>query len=310
MINIRSRRTALVLAIGTALALAFSFVPTPAHGATTVHKLNFEGEVSCPESNPIKGMTFDARSGHVSTQCYTQFYWDANMMGGEIFMEFDAVIRAGYTPGSAMIERVTTAVAEWKAERIAIDALRDDAQRRAQTAADASPGDVVCKAWSYTSRYNGSGGGSVCAVNNNPVDVSVRQPAPVPTVTPAPAPTDPPTPAQPETTPQTPVVTPTPSLTEAVVTSSLAKAVTKDAVANRYFAKTNKIPNLSGFATKLTFPKAPKGTQIKIKKSAGDSCKVKGRVVSVKASGTCDLTVTLSRKGKVVGSQKLLIGRS
>lgn len=284
MMNIRTRRTALIVAIGTALALAFSFVPTPAHGATTVHKLNYEGEVTCPDSNPIKGMTFDARSGHVSTQCYTQFYWDANIMGGEVFMEFDAVIRAGYTPGTAMIERVTAAVADWKAERIAIDALRDDAQRRAQVAADASPGDVICKAWSYTSRYNGSGGGSVCAVNNNPVDVS-RQPAP------APAPSESTAPAPVETAP-------------------VAETVTTDAVATRYFAKTNKIPNLSGFATKLTFPKAPKGTKIKIAKSAGDSCKVSGRVVKVKASGTCDLTVTLSRKGKVVGSQTLLIGRS
>ena len=286
MMNIRTRRTALIVAIGTALALAFSFVPTPAHGATTVHKLNYEGEVTCPDSNPIKGMTFDARSGHVSTQCYTQFYWDANMMGGEVFMEFDAVIRAGYTPGTAMIERVTAAVADWKAERIAIDALRDDAQRRAQAAADASPGDVICKAWSYTSRYNGSGGGSVCAVNNNPVDVS-RQPAPAP----APAPSESVAPAPVETAP-------------------VAETVTTDAVATRYFAKTNKIPNLSGFATKLTFPKAPKGTKIKIAKSAGDSCKVSGRVVKVKASGTCDLTVTLSRKGKVVGSQTLLIGRA
>ena len=288
--NIRSRRTALVLAIGTALALAFSFVPTPAHGATTTHVLNYEGEVTCPDTNPIKGMTFDARSGRVTTQCYTQFYWDANMMGGEVFMEFDAVIRAGYTPGSAMIERVTQAVSDWKAERVAIDALRDDAQRRAQAAADASPGDVICKAWGYTSRYNGSGGGSVCAVNNNPVDVSVKTPAPAPIETPA---------VTTPTAPSAPSVTP-----------PVSETITSDAVATRYFAKTNKIPNLSGFATKLTFPKAPKGTAIKIKKSAGDSCKIKGRVVSVKSSGTCDLTVTLSRKGKVVGSQTLLIGRA
>jgi hypothetical protein len=290
MMNIRSRRTALVLAIGTALALAFSFVPTPAHGATTTHVLNYEGEVTCPDTNPIKGMTFDARSGRVTTQCYTQFYWDANMMGGEVFMEFDAVIRAGYTPGSAMIERVTQAVSDWKAERVAIDALRDDAQRRAQAAADASPGDVICKAWSYTSRYNGSGGGSVCAVNNNPVDVSVKAPTPAPIETPA-------------------VTTPTAPAAPSVI-PPVSETITSDEVATRYFAKTNKIPNLSGFATKLTFPKAPKGTAIKIKKSAGDSCKIKGRVVSVKSSGTCDLTVTLSRKGKVVGSQTLLIGRA
>jgi hypothetical protein len=290
MMNIRTRRTALIVAIGTALALAFSVIPTPAHGATTVHKLNYEGEVTCPDSNPIKGMTFDARSGHVSTQYYTQFYWDANMMGGEVFMEFDAVIRAGYTPGAAMIERVTAAVADWKAERIAIDALRDDAQRRAQAAADASPGDVICKAWSYTSRYNGSGGGSVCAVNNNPVDVSVRQPTPAPVQSEVP-------------TSNTPV-------TQApVVEASMLRASTTPA-ATRYFTRTSKLQSLSGFATKITFPKAPKGTKIKIKKSKGDSCKVKGRVVRVKASGTCDLTVTMSRKGKVVGKQMLLIGRS
>jgi len=284
MLNVRTRRTALIVAIATALALAFSLAPTPAHGATTVHKLNYEGEVSCPASNPIKGMTFDARSGHVSTQCYTQFYWDANMMGGELFMEFDAIIRANQIPDESITARIAEAVSDWKAERIAIDELRDDAQHRAQAAADASPGDVICKAWSYTSRYNGSGGGSVCAVNNNPVDVS-RQPAP------APAPS--------ETVASAPVVTP-----------PVAETVTSDAVATRYFAKTNRIPNLSGFATKLTFPKAPKGTKIKIKKSTGDSCKVKGRVVQVRATGTCDLTVTLSRKGKVVGSQTLLIGRS
>jgi hypothetical protein len=286
MMNVRNRRTALIVAIGTALALAFSFVPTPAHGATTVHKLNYDGEVTCPDSNPIKGMTYDARSGHVSTQCYTQFYWDANMMGGEVFMEFDAVIRAGYTPGAAMIERVTTAVADWKAERIAIDALRDDAQRRAQVAADASPGDVICKAWSYTSRYNGSGGGSVCAVNNNPVDVS-RQPLPEPT------------------TPPAEVADPAP-----VETSPIAKSITGDAVATRYFAKTNKIPNLSGFATKITFPKAPKGTKLSIKKSAGDSCKIKGRTVQIKTTGSCELSVTLTRKGKLAGKQKLSIGQS
>ena len=290
MTNIRTRRTAMTVAIGTALALAFSFVRTPAHGATIIHKLNYEGEVSCPESNPIKGMTFDARSGHVSTQCYTQFYWDANMMGGEVFMEFDAVIRAGYTPGEAMIERVTAAVADWKAERITIDELRDDAQRRAQAAADASPGDVICKAWSYTSRYNGSGGGSVCAVNNNPVDVSVRQPAPAP--------------AQIES-----LTASTTSATAPSAAASMLKASTTPA-ATRYFTRTSKLQSLSGFATKITFPKAPKGSKIKIKKSKGNSCTVKGRVVRVKASGTCDLTVTMSRKGKVVGKQKLIIGRS
>ena len=300
MTNIRTRRTAMTVAIGTALALAFSFVPTPAHGATIIHKLNYEGEVSCPESNPIKGMTFDARSGHVSTQCYTQFYWDANMMGGEVFMEFDAVIRAGYTPGEAMIERVTAAVADWKAERITIDELRDDAQRRAQAAADASPGDVICKAWSYTSRYNGSGGGSVCAVNNNPVDVSVRQPAPAP--------------AQIEsltasTTSATAPSVAAPSATAPSAAASMLKASTTPA-ATRYFTRTSKLQSLSGFATKITFPKAPKGSKIKIKKSKGNSCTVKGRVVRVKASGTCDLTVTMSRKGKVVGKQKLIIGRS
>jgi hypothetical protein len=282
MINIRSRRTALIAAIGAALALAFSFLPTPAHGAgVTDHILNYSGEVTCPATHPIKGMTFDARSGDVSTQCYTQFYWDVNMMGGDLFMEFDAAVKAGRGSDADLVSRVTQGVSDWRAERVAIDALRDDAQRRAQVAADASPGDVICKAWSYTSKYNGSGGGSVCAVNNNPVDVSVKKPAAVPVA---------------------------PVVETPVVVLPVTETNTTDAVATRYFAKTNKIPNLSGFATKLTFPKAPKGTKIKIQKAAGDSCKVKGLVVSVKATGTCDLTVTLARKGKVVGTQRLTIG--
>jgi hypothetical protein len=292
MMNIRTRRTGVITAIGTALVLAFSFAATPAHGSITVHKLNFEGEVTCPDSNPIKGMTYDARSGHVSTQCYTQFYWDANMMGGELFMEFDAVIIANQNPDAELTARVAQAVSDWRAERVAIDALRDDAQRRAQAQADANPGDVICKAWSYTSRYNGSGGGTACAVNNNPVDVSVSQPNPTPTSTTAPA---------------QPVDATTPTTTSSPVIAPAPKKIIGDAAAIKYFAAAKKIIKQSTLKSKITLPKAPLGTKITIKKSSGNSCKIIGRTVEVKKTGSCSLNVTIHRNNKLVGKQKLVI---
>ena len=77
-------------------------------------------------------MTFDASNGRATTQCYTQFYWDANMMGGQAFMDFDAAIRAGRGFDANVIAAVTAAIADYKAERIAIDArvTMPNAERR------------------------------------------------------------------------------------------------------------------------------------------------------------------------------------
>lgn len=256
--------------------------------AVTTYILNYEGEATCPASHLIKGMTFDASNGRVTTQCYTQFYWDANMMGGQVFMDFDTAIRAGRGFDADVIAAVTSAIADYKAERTAIDALRDDAQRRAQTAADASPGDVICKAWSYTSVYNGSGGGSVCAVNNNPIDVSVKRPVPAPA----------------ETT--------SPEIAASAKGDSVSSQTyfVASASAAKYFAKAAKTPKIKGTYLKFTLPKAPKGSKLSVFKSATSDCSLKGRTVKAAVSGTCELTITITKKGVIMGSQKLTLNRA
>ena len=202
-------------------------------------------------------------------------------------MDFDAAIRAGRGFDSDVTAAITAAVSDYKAERIAIDALRDDAQRRAQAAADASPGDMICKAWSYTSIYNGSGGGSVCAVNNNPVDVSIKRPAPVNP--------DPVTPEPSEPTSDKPVK----SQTFSVASASAAS----------YFAKVAKSPKIKGAHMKFTLPKAPKGSKLTVFKSAASDCSLKGRSVKASLAGTCELTITITKKGAIMGSQKLTLSR-
>jgi hypothetical protein len=216
-------------------------------------------------------------------------------------MDFDAAIKAGRGFDTDVIAAVSLAVANYKVERIAIDALRDDAQRRAQAAADASPGDVICKAWSYTSVYNGSGGGSVCAVNNDPVDVSVGQPA-EPQASGASAKS-----AMTSMSAQaiSPAVTtgqqgPVLSQTFGVTTVSAAK----------YFKKSAKSPKQKGTQLKFTLPKAPKGSKLTVFKSSQSDCKLKGRIVNAALAGTCELTLTITKRGKIMGIQKLTLNPS
>ena len=263
------------IAIIFAIALALVLVPIAAHATSTNAVLNFNGEVDCVgqyPDHPIKGMTYDVRSGSVTTQCYTQTYWDMNMIGGQVFEDFKAAVDRGSDMD------VTAIIADWKAEKASIEALRVDAEARAQAEADTRPGDVICKAWSYTSRYNGSGGGSVCKVNNNPVDVSVKHPVVVPA---------------------------TPS-TDTVVSESLS-AVTPAAA--RYFAKAAATPRFTGTKLKFTLPKAPKGTRLTVFKSVGSDCSLKGRVVKASTSGTCELTMTITKNGSILGTQKLTLTR-
>jgi hypothetical protein len=265
MTTIRSR-----FVIIFAIALALVLVPIVAHASPTPAVLNFPGEVDCATvypDHPIKGMTYDARSGAVSTQCYTQEYWDMNLIGGKVFEDYQAALSLGQTFDAATI------IADWKSEKVAIEALRVDAEVRAQTGADASPGDVVCKAWSYTSIYNGSGGGSVCKVNNSPVDVSVKR------------------------------------STATSVTSATSAEHTTSAtpLAARYFAKTASTPKLTGAKLKFTLPRAPKGTKLNVFKSAASSCNLKGRVVKSAGVGVCELTLTITRHGALLGTQTLTL---
>ena len=295
----RSIRIAALSAITLATSLVISMMIAPPAGATpasnSAYMINYSSDIICPQSHPIKVQTDN------TFQCYTQFYWDAYLMGGQAFMDFDAAIKAGRGFDTDVIAAVSLAVANYKVERIAIDALRDDAQRRAQAAADASPGDVICKAWSYTSVYNGSGGGSVCAVNNNPVDVSVRQPA-EPQASGASAES-----AMTSMSAQaiSPAVTtgqqgPVLSQTFGVTTVSAAK----------YFKKSAKSSKQKGTQLKFTLPKAPKGSKLTVFKSSQSDCKLKGRIVNAALAGTCELTLTITKRGKIMGIQKLTLNPS
>jgi hypothetical protein len=256
--------------------------------------IDLSGDITCPESHPIKGQTSNAVTGVTTFQCYTQFYWDAYLMGGQAFMDFAAAIAAGRGFDADVIAAVSQAVTNYKAERIAIDALRDDAQRRAQEEADASPGDVICKSWSYTSVYNGSGGGSVCAVNNNPVDVSVKPSAPAGLqISQAPA-----MPASPSTSSATGVKS-GPVLSQTFGVKTLATA--------KYFTKVAKASKQKGTQPKFTIPKAPKGSKLSVFKSSASDCNLKGRTVKASPFGTCELTLTITKQGVLMGMQKLTV---
>lgn len=261
------------IALIFAIALALVLIPIAAHAGESPNRvLDFPGEVDCQgqyPDHPIKGMTFDARSGAVSTQCYTQTYWDMNMIGGQVFEDFKVAVDQNRDFDATEI------IADWKAEKASIEALRVDAQKRAQADADAKPGDVICKSWSYTSRYNGSGGGSVCAVNNTPVDVSVKRSVP--------------------------------ESSSNKATSESIGAVTP--IAARYFAKATATPRLTGTKLKFSLPKAPKGTKLTVFKSAASDCSLKGRVVKASTSGTCELTMTITKNGAILGTQKLTLTR-
>ena len=297
----RSIRIALLSAITLATSLVISMMIAPPAGAApasnSAYMIDYSTDIVCPQSHPIKGQTSNAATGVTTFQCYTQFYWDAYLMGGQAYMDFDAAIKAGRGFDSDVISAVSLAVANYKVERTAIDALRDDAQRRAQAAADASPGDVICKAWSYTSVYNGSGGGSVCAVNNNPVDVSVRQPVePQASAMSAMTSMSAPISATGATTGQQgPVL----SQTFGVTTVSTAK----------YFTKAAKSSKQKGTQLKFTLPKAPKGSKLTVFKSSQSDCKLKGRIVNAALAGTCELTLTITKGGEIMGIQKLTLNR-
>lgn len=294
-------RIAALSATTLVTSLLISLMIAPPAGATTAsgtdYMIDYSSDITCPESHPIKGQTSNAATGITTFQCYTQFYWDAYLMGGQAFMDFAAAIAAGRGFDADVTTAISQAVTNYKAERTAIDALRDDAQRRAQEAADASPGDVVCKSWSYTSVYNGSGGGSVCAVNSNPVDVSVKQPAP----------------ADPQIS-QASAMSASPSMSSTAISKSgpvhsQTFGVTTVAAA-KYFTKAAKSPKQKGTQLKFTLPKSPKGSKLTVFKSSASDCSLKGRIVKASMTGTCELTLTITKRGVIMGIQRLTLNRA
>lgn len=130
------------------LSLFLTFIVAPAAKAN----LRFDGDVSCPADYPIKYGESTLNGGYFTT-CHTDTYHQANLIGGEVFQNY---VDSG---GTLDISQV---VAQYKQEQQSISNQRSTAEAQALAEANANPGQEVCKTWSYTSTFNGSGGGGSC----------------------------------------------------------------------------------------------------------------------------------------------------
>lgn len=115
--------------------------------------VSFDGDVSCPPEYSIKYGEVDASTGSYKTICHTETYHQANIIGGEVFQNY---LNSG---GTLDISQV---IAQYKQEQETINNQRTNAETQALAEAQANPGVEVCKTWSYTSTFNGSGGGGTC----------------------------------------------------------------------------------------------------------------------------------------------------
>ncbi len=126
--------------------LTFIFVPA------TQANVSFDGDVSCPADFPIKYGESNA-DGSYKTVCHTDTYHQANLIGGEVFQNY---VNSGGTLD------ISQAIAQYRQEQQSISDQRANAEAQALAEANANPGQEVCKTWSYTSTFNGSGGGGTC----------------------------------------------------------------------------------------------------------------------------------------------------
>ena len=115
--------------------------------------VSFDGDVSCPAEYPIKYGEFDVATGQQKTVCHTDTYHQANIIGGEVFQNY---VNSGGTLD------ISQAIAQYRQEQQSINNQRTNAEAQALAEAQANPGVEVCKSWSYTSTFNGSGGGGTC----------------------------------------------------------------------------------------------------------------------------------------------------
>ncbi|MFM1819547.1 MAG: hypothetical protein RIS61_1145 [Actinomycetota bacterium] len=121
--------------------------------------VTFSGQQTCPSSHPISTLHVDVRAKTTQTVCLTKQHWEIQLIGGEVY---DA-----WRSANGAID-VSSALAEWKYEKLAISNLRFEAEELAKLEAEANPDVQVCKAYRYTSTFNGSGGGSVCTIYIKP----------------------------------------------------------------------------------------------------------------------------------------------
>ena len=133
-------------------------------------------------------------------------------------------------------------------------------------------------------------------MNSNPVDVSVRPSAPAGLQ-----------------------ISQAPAMSASPSTSSTASGksgtvlsqtfgVTSVATA-KYFTKAANASKQKGTQPKFTLPKAPKGSKLSVFKSSASDCNLNGRTVKASPSGTCELTLTITKQGVLMGMQKLTVNR-
>ena len=130
------------------LSMFLTFIVAPAAEAN----LRFDGDVSCPADYPIKYGESTLDGGYITT-CHTDTYHQANLIGGEVFQNY---VNSGGTLD------ISQAIAQYRQEQESITDQRANAEAQALAEANANPGQEVCRTWSYTSTFNGSGGGGTC----------------------------------------------------------------------------------------------------------------------------------------------------
>jgi hypothetical protein len=130
------------------LSMFLTFTVIPSAKAN----LRFDGDVSCPADYPIKYGESTLGGGYFTT-CHTETYHQANLIGGDVFQNY---VNSGGTLD------ISEAIAQNRLEQQNISDKRANAEAQALAEANANPGKEVCKTWSYTSTFNGSGGGGTC----------------------------------------------------------------------------------------------------------------------------------------------------
>ena len=131
------------------LSMFLTFIVAPSAKAD----LTFNGDVSCPADHPVKGSEVNATTGERFTHCSTETAWSAYLIGGDLL--------EAYNNSGGTLD-ITEAVTQYRQEQQSISDQRAKAEADAIAEANANPGQQICKTWSYTSTYNGSGGGGVC----------------------------------------------------------------------------------------------------------------------------------------------------
>ena len=130
------------------LSMFLTFIVAPSAQAN----VSFDGDVSCPADFPIKYGESNA-DGSYKTVCHTDTYHQANLIGGDVFQNY---VNSGGTLD------ISEAIAQNRLEQQNIAEQRATSEAQALAEANANPGQEVCKTWSYTSTFNGSGGGGTC----------------------------------------------------------------------------------------------------------------------------------------------------